>query len=139
MTMPQPGLKHTATLTVDSGLTVPSVNPAFRDFAELPEVFATAYLVAFVEATCVEALHPLLPPGMQTVGTNIEISHDAATPVGMTVTAEVELVETQGRWLRFAVACHDERDVIGSGHHERFIIERARFDANVAAKASGRR
>ncbi|ADD43458.1 thioesterase family protein [Stackebrandtia nassauensis] len=129
-----PGLRHSARLTVDESLTVPAVNPSFTGFADMPRVLATAFLVAFVESTCVEALSPLLPSGTQTVGTLVNISHTAATPVGLTVTATVELIEVDKRRLRFAVECRDDRDVIGKGHHERFIIDRRAFDASAEAK-----
>ncbi|MEV5407448.1 thioesterase family protein [Thermopolyspora sp. NPDC052614] len=132
-----PGLTHTARLTVDDGLTVPAVSPAFGNFADMPRVFATAYLVAFVESACVAAITPYLPEGHKTVGTHVDLSHVAATPPGMTVTAEVRLVELDGRRLRFAVTCRDERDVIGTGHHERHLIDTARFERRVAAKAAG--
>ncbi|MGH8877621.1 MAG: thioesterase family protein [Stackebrandtia sp.] len=131
----RPGLTHTAILKIGESLVVPNVNPAFTSFADMPHVFATAFLVAFVESTCVEALKPLLPHGTQTVGTRVELSHDAATPIGLTATAIVELTEFDGRRLRFAVECRDEHDVISTGHHDRFIIDRAKFDARTAAKA----
>lgn len=131
-----PGLTHTARLTVDDGLTVPAVSPAFANFADMPRVFATAYLVAFVESACIAAIAPYLPEGHRTVGTHVDLSHVAATPPGMTVTAEVRLVEVDGRRLRFAVTCRDDRDLIGEGHHERHVIDAARFERRVAAKIS---
>ncbi|PSK95870.1 thioesterase superfamily protein [Murinocardiopsis flavida] len=131
---PRPGLTHTSRLTVDDGLTVPAVSDALHGFADMPRVFATAYLVAFVENTCIEALAPLLDAGSRTVGTSVDLSHSAATPVGMTVTARVELVEVEGRRLRFAVECRDDSDVISAGHHERHVIDAAKFDRRLAAK-----
>ncbi|MEO3754726.1 thioesterase family protein [Streptomyces sp. B6B3] len=130
------GLRHTSRLLVDEGLTVPAVSDALRGFADMPRVFATAYLVAFVENTCIEAVAPLLPEGNKTVGTHVELSHSAATPVGMEVTAFVELVEVDRRRLRFAVECRDAQDVISSGHHERHVIDAATFDERMAAKAA---
>jgi fluoroacetyl-CoA thioesterase len=100
----------------------------------MPPVFATALLVGFVEATCIEALQPHLTPGEDTVGTHIAMSHRAATPVGMTVTAEVELVEVNARRLRFRVVCRDEVEVIGEGDHERCIVDTERFLASVEHK-----
>ena len=69
-----------------------------------------------------------------------DISHLAATPIGMTVTAEVELVELRGRKLRFTVSCRDDADLIGEGFHERAVIDHPKFMARVSAKAeaSGR-
>jgi fluoroacetyl-CoA thioesterase len=83
----------------------------------MPPVFATANMIAFIEWTCVAALAPHLAPHQRTVGTRIEISHSAATPIGMDVTADVELVEIDGRRLRFKVGCRDEAEPIGEGFH----------------------
>lgn len=130
----KPGLRHSKTLSVEAGLTVPQVSPSFGSFRDMPPVFATAFLVGFVEATCIEALQPYLTAGQRTVGTQVDLSHSAATPVGMTVTAEVELVAVEGRRLRFKVDCRDEVEPIGAGFHERFIIDAERFLQRVAAK-----
>jgi fluoroacetyl-CoA thioesterase len=81
-------------------------------------IFATAYLVAFVEASCIEAVAPFLPAGHKTVGTHVDLSHVAATPVGLTVVADVELVGIEGRRLRFSVDCRDDEDVVGLGQPE---------------------
>jgi fluoroacetyl-CoA thioesterase len=122
-------------VTVDKRLTVPEVSPAFGSFRDMPPVFATAYMVGFVEATCIEALAPYLAEAQRTVGIHVDLSHTAATPVGMKVTADVELVAVEGRKLRFRVACRDEAEAISSGHHDRFIIDAPKFLARVAAKA----
>jgi len=136
MTYPlTPGLAHTQRLRVTHALTVPAVSPAFPGFADMPPVFATAYMVGFLEWACVEALRPYLEPGEHTVGTQVEVTHQAATPVGMEVTALVELVETRGRKLRFKVTLWDEADLIGEGWHERALIERSRFLGRLAEKA----
>ena len=129
------GLKHSETITVPAGLTVPEMADRFSGFAEMPPVFATAYLVAFVEWTCLQALAPHLRPGQRTVGTKVELSHDAATPIGMAATAEIELVEFDGRRMRFKVACRDARDPIGAGFHERFLVDEAKFLQKLAEKA----
>lgn len=130
----RPGLRHVAHLEVTEGLTVPGLASAFGAFADMPPVFATACMVGFIEATCIEALRPYLAPHERTVGTGLEVSHRAATPVGMTVTAAVELVEVDGRRLRFSVECRDEAELIGQGHHERFIVDATRFLAGVEGK-----
>ena len=62
------------------------------------------------------------------------MTHTAATPIGMTVTAEVELVSIEGRMLRFKVACRDEKEPIGEGFHERTVIDRERFMTRLAKK-----
>lgn len=131
------GLRHSQTIIVDERLVVPAVSPAFTGFADMPPVFATALLVGFVEWTCIEALRPCLEPGQKTVGVHVDLSHSAATPVGLAVTAEIELVAIEGRRLRFKVSCRDEAEPISDGHHERFIIDEARFVERLAGKTPG--
>jgi fluoroacetyl-CoA thioesterase len=131
----RPGLRHVQTLRVEQSLTVPALSSAFTGFADMPPVFATAFMVGFVEWACIEALKPFLASGQRTVGTHVDVSHVAATPVGMTVSAEVELVAVEGRKLRFKIVCRDEGGPIGEGFHERAIIDHARFMERVAAKA----
>ena len=132
----KPGLRHVQTLRVSEVLTVPAMAPSFGSFAGMPPVFATAYMVAFIEFACVELLKRYLDEGEGSVGTHLDVSHIAATPIGMEVTAEVELVAVEGRKLRFAVTCRDEADEIGKGFHERFIIDRVKFMGRVTAKAT---
>ncbi|MBX7265785.1 thioesterase family protein [Micromonospora sp. Llam7] len=132
----RPGLAGAGRLKIVDGLTVPSVHHALSAFADMPRVFATAYLVAFVEATCIEAIAPVLPAGQHSVGTHVDLSHVAATPIGMTVSAEVELIEVAGRRLRFRVTCHDDTDLICRGHHERHVIDLAKFNDRVITKAA---
>jgi fluoroacetyl-CoA thioesterase len=133
----KPGLRHSRSLTVDRSVTVPALPPLLGDLADMPPVFATACMVAFVETTCIEALAPHLGEGEKTVGTHVDLSHLAATPIGMRVAAEVELVAVEGRKLRFKVECRDEKEVIGAGFHERFIIDAAKFMARLEKKAAG--
>ena len=131
------GITHSISLTVDDRLTVPAVSAAFPGFADMPPVFATAYMVGFIEWACIEALRPHLAAGLQTVGTHIDVSHAAATPVGMSVTAAVELIAVEGRRLRFAVACRDDAGPIGHGFHERAVIDPPRFLEMAAKKVNG--
>jgi len=134
----RPGLIHSETIRVTDRLIVPEMADFFANFAPMPPVLATAYLVAFVEWTCVRALADHLLEGERTVGTHVDLSHSAATPVGMHATAAIELVERDGRKLRFKVACRDEREEIGAGFHERFVIDQARFLAKLAEKQRSR-
>ena len=130
----KPGLRHSATLTVSEALSVTAQARLFDPTTDMPPVFATAQMIAFVEWTCVAALAPYLASHQRTVGTRVEMTHIAATPAGMTVTAEVELVGFGGRVLRFKVACCDERELIGEGFHERAVIDHDRFMARLARK-----
>ena len=130
----KPGLKHSRTIRVSDALAVPTQGRALGFPQEMPPVFATANMIALVEWTCVAALAPYLTPHQRTVGTRVEMSHTAATPIGMAVTAEIELIEFDGRRLRFKVSCHDEFEPIGEGFHERMIIDHDRFMARLARK-----
>ena len=133
----KPGLRHVAALTVGEALSVPAQARLFDPATEMPPVFATAQMIAFVEWTCVWLLGPYLGPHQRTLGTKVEMTHLAATPIGMKVTAAVELVEIDGRRLRFHAVCRDEAEVIGEGFHERTLVEHDRFIARLARKAAG--
>lgn len=93
----------------------------------LVEVFATPAMIALMEKTCLRSVLPFLPEGFGTVGTKVDIVHTKATPVGMKVTCESELVETDRKRLVFEVVARDEEGEIGRGRHERFIIDVAKF------------
>lgn len=129
-----PGLRHAQTIVVSHALTVPAVSAAFTGFADMPPVFATALMIGFVEWACIEALRPYRGAHQRTVGTHVDLSHIAATPVGMEVTAEVELVAVEGRRLRFRVECRDSVEMIGRGFHERAIIDGDKFVERVRRK-----
>ena len=133
----KPGLKHSATITIGEALAVPASGRLLGETADMPPVFATANMIALVEWTCVAALMPYLAPDQRTVGTRVEMTHTAATPIGMHVTAEIELVEIDGRRLRFKASCRDEAEPIGDGFHERMIVDHARFMQRLARKTSG--
>jgi len=130
----QPGMIFRRSIVVDGTLTVPSVSHVFAGFADMPAVFATVFMVGLVECTCVEGLRLYLLEGEHTVGTFIDVSHIAATPVGMRVTAEARLLAVVGRKLRFRVACHDEHELIGEGSHERTLIRTAQFMSRAEVK-----
>lgn len=131
----QPGIRYTHTFLVSATKTVPALYPESDEFVAMPEVFATGFLVGFLEWTCILAINPHLDwPREQTVGTHIDVSHTAATPPGLSVTATVELIAVEGRKLTFRVEAHDGVETISSGRHERYVIDRARFDAKVAGK-----
>jgi fluoroacetyl-CoA thioesterase len=133
----KPGLRHTETITVGEALAVPAQAQLFDPSTEMPPVFATAQMIAFVEWTCVHALAPYLTPDQPTVGTRVEMTHTAATPIGMLVTAEVELVKIDGRRFRFQARCRDEVETIGEGFHERMVVNHARFMERLGRKRPG--
>ena len=101
------------------------------------DVFATPALVALAEKTCWMSVAAALDEGCGTVGTRLDVSHDAATPVGMQVWAEAEVTAVDGRKLTFAVTAYDEAGPIGKGTHERFIIQNDKFLAKAQGKKKG--
>ena len=108
--------------------TVPALYPESEDFLAMPDVFATGIMVGFIEWACIKAIKPHLDlPEEQSVGTHIEVNHIAATPPGMEVIAKVKLIEVNGKRLVFQVQVNDEVDLISSGRHERFIIDKQKF------------
>lgn len=100
----------------------------------LAPVFATPMMIALMENTCAISVANELAEGESTVGTRIDITHDAATPVGMKVWCESELNEVDRRRLVFDVKAYDEAGLIGQGRHERFVINNEKFMAKVNAK-----
>ena len=98
------------------------------------DVFATAAMVAMMEEAAHTSVEAELEEGQGTVGTSMTVSHLAATPVGMEVTCESELVEVDGRKLVFEIKAMDEAGLIGEARHERFIIENEKFLAKTNAK-----
>ena len=129
------GLRHTEQLTVEPRHTVPEVDSSWPGFQDMPPVLATAMMIAFIEQTCIMGLRPFLATGQHTVGIHVDVGHVAATPVGMKVTAEVELIEIDGKALLFKVSCRDEAGLIGEGSHRRAIIDVARFMQRLQDKA----
>ena len=131
----QPGIRYEHRFIVPPSKTVPALYPEAEEFGVMPEVFATGFLVGFIEWACIKALNPHLDwPAEQTVGTHIDISHEAATPPGLEVTAVVELIEVSGKKLVFNVEASDGVDRIARGRHERFVIDREKFDARLEKK-----
>jgi len=92
-------------------------------------------MIGFIEWTCIQALRPFLGEGQRSVGAHVDVSHVAATPAGMRVTASVELSEIDSRSLLFTVRCEDDAGLIGEGRHRRIIIDGDRFSARLKAKA----
>lgn len=97
-------------------------------------VYGTPMLVALMETAAVNALEGCLKPGVTSVGTRLDISHDAATPVGMKVWAEAEVTAIHGREVVFSVSAFDGRGPIGKGVHHRFLVTSERFLAKAQAK-----
>ena len=133
----KPGIRYQHKFLLPPTKTVPALYPEAPEFLLMPEVFATGFLVGFLEWACIKAVIPHLDwPEEQSLGTHIDVSHEAATPPGLEVTASGELIAVQGRKLTFTVSAHDGVDLISQGRHERFVINKRKFDAKVAAKAA---
>lgn len=98
------------------------------------DVFATPAMTALMEMTAWKSVAPFLEDGDGTVGTLLQITHDAPTPLGMKVFCESELLEVDGRRLVFHVAAFDAKGKIGEGRHERFVINNERFAAKAEKK-----
>ncbi len=98
------------------------------------EVLATPSMIALMEGTAQEAVQSLLEYGQGTVGTRIDVRHLAATPVGMEVTCTAEVTEVDRRRIVFTVKAKDEKEVIGEGIHERFVIDNEKFFAKCRQK-----
>ncbi len=98
------------------------------------DVFATPAMIALMENTAYESVASELEEGSGTVGIALNVKHVAATPVGMKVTCETELIKVDGRALTFSVKAFDEKGLIGEGEHERFIVFNEKFQAKADAK-----
>jgi fluoroacetyl-CoA thioesterase len=131
----KPGIRYEHKFLVTPNKTVPALFPESSEFKDLPEVFATGFMVGFLEWACVLAIKPHLDwPKELSLGTHINVSHEAATPPGLEVTATVELVAVDGRKLTFSVSAHDGVDLIAQGTHERFVIDKVKFDKKLSTK-----
>jgi len=121
---------------VPASKTVRHIYSESPEFATFPEVFATGFLVALVEWACTRALADHLDEGEGSLGVHIDLSHDAPTPPGLDVTVTAAVVDVAERRVTWAVEAHDGVDTIAVGRHQRAIVDLARFDTRVAAKAA---
>lgn len=122
------GLRGNAELVVGDEHTAPRVGSG------RVRVLATPVMINLIEAAALQAVEHLLPPGHQSLGTVLNVRHIAATPVGMRVTAMAEVLEVEGRTIRFRVEARDERELIGDGTHDRVVVNVAKFDQRVQRK-----
>lgn len=133
----QPGIRYEHRFVVTHRQTVPQLYPEADEFAAMPAVLATGFLVGFLEWACILAVNPHLDwPGEQTLGTHIDISHEAPTPPGLELVASVELVQVDGRRLVFAAEASDGVDVVSRGRLERVVVTRDAFNARLLAKGT---
>lgn len=133
--IPESGIISEFKFIVSKSKTVSALYPESDEFQQMPKVFATGFLVGFLEWACIKMLNPYLDwPAEQTVGTYFDLNHTAATPPGFEVTAKVKLVDIQGRRLVFEVEAYDDIDLIAKGKHERVIINKEKFDSRIQEK-----
>jgi fluoroacetyl-CoA thioesterase len=123
-----PGLTGTVDLVVTADHTAPFVGSGRI------AVLATPVMINLIEAAALKAIEHLLPDGHQSLGTHLDVSHTAATPVGLRVIATAEVTAIEGRTISFRVAARDERELIGSGTHKRVVVSVSRFDERVQRK-----
>ena len=126
----KPGLRGASELVVAEEHTAPRVGSG------RVHVLATPVMINVIEAAALAAIEHLLPEGYQSLGTRLDIRHFAATPVGMRVRAEVEVVKVEKRTVTFRVSVADEKEPIGDGTHERMVVNVARFDVRVQDKVA---
>lgn len=126
----KPGLQGSTEIMVGTRDTAPHVGSGKI------KVLATPVLVMLLEEAALNAVEGLLPAGHQTVGTRLDVSHTAATPVGMRVYAHAEVTRVEGRKLVFRVWAEDEVERIGEGLHERIIVNVGRFDVRTQDKVA---
>ena len=132
----KPGLLYEISFKVQENKTVPFLYPESTEFSIMPKVFATGYMVGLFEWACIQAINPHIDwPNEQTVGTAVNLTHEAATPPGLTVTVKVKLESVEGRKLTFSIIAYDGIDKISEGIHERFIISASKFNEKMKAKA----
>ena len=135
------GLAHVAEMTVTEHMLVPglaeAVGSGLETFADMPQVMATAMLVAFVEATCIDCIRPHYGPGVHSVGIHVALDHTAPTLAGTAVRAEVKVTALEKRKVSFSVAVSDTFGPIATGTHQRALIDLGRFGERAAERARG--
>src|SRR5580704_16091650 len=126
-----PGLAGTAEIVVGPEHTAPFVGSGRI------AVLATPVMINLFEAAALAAVEHLLPVGHQSLGIKLDVSHTAATPIGLRVTATAEVLHVEGRTVTFRVEARDEFEPIGGGTHQRVVVSVARFDERVQRKVRG--
>jgi fluoroacetyl-CoA thioesterase len=106
---------------------------SFKD-GVLPPVFSTPYLVLIMENAALNAIKQYLQPGESAVGTHVDVRHLVATPVGREVTGHAEVIRTEGRRIDFRIWATDGAEDIGTGTHERTVVDVTRLIEKMATK-----
>jgi fluoroacetyl-CoA thioesterase len=99
-------------------------------------VLGTPFLIMLLEIASRDAILPMLDPGYDSVGTEVNLRHLAATPMGMEVTFRSEVIGVDDRRVRFKIEAFDEKEQVADGTHERFVINVERFAKRLAEKTA---
>jgi fluoroacetyl-CoA thioesterase len=126
-----PGLTGTAEIVVGPEHTAPFVGSGRI------AVLATPVMINVIEAAALAAIEHLLPAGHQSLGIHLDVSHTAATPIGLRVIARAEVLQVEGRTVSFRVEARDDVEPIGGGTHQRVVVSVSRFDERVQRKVRG--
>ncbi|HEY1979959.1 MAG TPA: hotdog domain-containing protein [Xanthobacteraceae bacterium] len=126
-----PGLTGTAEIVVGLEHTAPFVGSGRI------AVLATPVMINVIEAAALAAIEHLLPAGHQSLGIHLDVSHTAATPIGLRVVARAEVLQVEGRTVSFRVEARDDIEPIGGGTHQRVVVSVSRFDERVQRKVRG--
>ncbi len=132
LTEVKPGLIGRAELVVGPEHTAPFVGSGRI------AVLATPVMINVIEAAALAAVEHLLPAGHQSLGIHLDVSHVAATPVGLRITASAEVLQAEGRTITFRVEARDDFETIGGGTHRRVVVSVARFDERVQRKLASK-
>lgn len=126
----RPGLVFEFKYKIPETKTVPHLYPESEEFQLMPKVLATGFMIGLIEWACIKFINNYIDwPNEQTVGTNVNLSHSAATPPGLIATVKGELTKVEGRKLTFLITASDGVDTISEGTHERIIINAERFNS----------
>ena len=128
-----PGLRGVSEIVVGPEHTAPFVGSGRI------AVLATPVMINVIEAAALAAVEHLLPEGHQSLGIHLDVSHVAATPIGLGVVATAEVVRIEGRTVTFRVEARDDYETIGGGTHQRVVVSVARFDERVQQKIAGKK
>ena len=131
-----PGLEHNFIFRIEDQHTVPSLLPESPIFSGMPGVLASGYFVGLIEWACMEAIAPHLEEGEGSVGTMFDLIHTSPTPPGLQVSITVRCLEVEGRRTLWEFEARDDKDPIGRGKHERFIVNWERFRVKLEEKTS---
>lgn len=122
------GASGSEQVTVTRKLTVAHHAPG------MPEVYGTPMMIYLMEVASARAIQRFLPAGWVSVGTEVNVRHLAATPIGSVVNASAKVISVSGRTVTFAVEAHDGVELIGEGTHSRMLVDLDRFNLRMAAK-----